>query len=76
MKVEEFCPVCQGEYVGRFPWIQEVYGKKIDIAYYRRMAAIPGVEINVGVRDNDHALLFRSDIGIEGMVMPLAKASG
>jgi hypothetical protein len=68
--------VCGGEYVGRFPWIQEVYGKKIDIAYYRRMAAIPGLEINVGVRDNDHALLFRSDIGVEGMVMPLAKATG
>ena len=73
-RVEEFCPVCGGEYVGRFPWIQEVYGKKIDIAYYRRMAAIPGVEINIGIRDNDHALLFRSDIGIEGMIMPLAKA--
>ena len=75
-KVEESCPVCGGEYVGRFSWIQEVYGKKIDIAYYHRMADIPGVEINVGVRDNDHALLFRSDIGIEGLVMPLSKASG
>jgi hypothetical protein len=68
--------VCRGEYGGRFPWIQEVYGKKIDVAYYRRMAAIPGVEVNVGVRDDDHALLFRSDIGIEGLVMPLVNAQG
>jgi hypothetical protein len=72
-KVEEFCPVYEGEYVGRFPWIQEVYVKKIDIANYRRMSAIPGVEVNIGARDNDHALLFRSDIGVEGMVMPLAR---
>lgn len=69
---DEFCPVCTGKYVGNFPWIQEVYGKKIDVGYHRRVAAIPGIEINIGVRDNDHALLFRSDIGVEGMVMPLS----
>ena len=53
-----------------------MYGKNIDVAYYRRMAAIPGVEVNIGIRDDDHALLFRSDIGVEGMVMPLVKTPG
>lgn len=71
---DDFCPVCKGKYGGTFPWVQEVYGKNIDVAYYRRMASIPGIEVNVGVRDDDHGLLFRSDIGVEGMVMPLAKA--
>lgn len=71
------CPVCHGAYEGKFPWLQVMGDKLINVAHFRKLQAIPGIAWN-GSLPNSRAfarertpILFKSDIGVDGMVMPV-----
>lgn len=66
------CPLCQGRFCGHdIPSVQRVGNKLVSAAYYGRLSQIPGVELNYGLRASDSPILFRSDVGISGIVMPM-----
>lgn len=66
------CPRCHGE-----PWkfgeVNVVGYKLIAPHYHRRLAAIPGVMVNLGKSEKDEPIRWKSDIGIEGLCMPVAR---
>ena len=76
----EHCLTCGGhEYVYK-PCLQPFGDKLISGHLYRRLQAIPGVMWNLGslerndfggMKRNPYPILFKSDIGVEGMVMPV-----
>ena len=65
------CPVCRGVPYGNYRSLQ-VYGDKLIAAKFDdRLRAIPGVLWCSGGHGKSNPILYRSDIGIEGMIMPV-----
>lgn len=68
------CELCHGRnYEG--PSLQPIAGKKIAYRYAKKLAAIPGCEVSVsaghGYTNGHQTILFRSDVGIGGILMPV-----
>lgn len=77
---DESCPVCHGRQYDKRCY-QGIGDIKILYRYAKKLAAIPGCEVTIGRNVfNDESwqfktplLLFRSDVGIGGIVMPIVK---
>ncbi|MFA7662915.1 MAG: hypothetical protein WCX88_03285 [Patescibacteria group bacterium] len=76
----EHCPTCGGKSFDGKPCLQPFGDKLIAGHMFRRLQAIPGVMWNQGSLErndfghmarNPYPILFKSDIGVEGMVMPV-----
>jgi len=70
-----FCVHCNGKGYGDFASLQPFGDKLVDVRFLRRLQKIPGVRWNVGKPDRDKPILFRSDIGVDGLVMPVVEAT-
>lgn len=67
------CPVCHGVPYGNYRSLQLYGDKMISVRFDDRLRNIPGVMWCSGGPDECDPILYRSDIGIEGMVMPVIR---
>lgn len=73
-KLDPSCPDCHGQYFGNFPSVQVVGDKLIAGHQYRRLLRVPGIMFNIGSPTRDEPIIWRSDIGLCGLQMPLDPA--
>lgn len=73
-KFDLSCPDCHGQYFGNFPSVQVVGDKLIAGHQYRRLLRVPGIMFNIGSPTRDEPIIWRSDIGLCGLQMPLDPA--
>ena len=67
------CPLCHGCGSSQnMPSVLPIGDKLIGWRYLKKLNEIPGCHINVGRHCECDPFLFRSDLGIEGLVMPVA----
>lgn len=71
VRIDPSCPECRGLYFGNMPSVQVVGDKLIAGGYYRRLMRVPGIMLNLGSADPREPILWKSDIGLCGLQMPL-----
>lgn len=67
------CPVCHGRYDVPLPSSALIGDKLFGLEYVSLMQELPGVRLNAG-REYDGTILWESDIGLAGMIMPRKEA--
>lgn len=63
------CNVCHGRYDVEFPTVARIGSQLFDLTYVSLLREIPGVRLSANLA-GDSPLLWQSDLGLSGMIMP------